>query len=78
MQEEFECEVCKEQVTKTHAKQRFCSYDCREKHRQEETIRKWVEKKPRKSDPDKGARMERSALYNSTGGWLRKFSSVRG
>lgn len=78
MEEEFECEVCKERVRKTNHRQKFCSFECREKHKREEAMRKWVERKPRKPDHDKGGKMERSANYNQTGGWMRKFSNVRG
>jgi len=78
MQEKIECEICKERVKKINARQRFCSDGCREQHKRNEVIRKWVEKKPRKSDPDLSGRIERSAVYNKTGGWARKFSGVRG
>lgn len=70
---QFECEICKELVNRTHHKQRFCSYACREKHKQNEVLRKWLEKKPKKRvNLDTSARMESSAVYNKTGGWMKK------
>ena len=75
---EQECGVCKEQFVKTCKRQLFCSPFCRAKHVQEERIRKWVEKVPRKQDPNLGDRMEAAALYNRTGGWMRKFVALRG
>ena len=78
MQERVECETCKEVVKKTNWNQRFCSYDCSEKHRIKEHFRKWVEKKPRKLDPDRNGRIERARVYHSTGGWMNKFSGYRG
>ena len=79
MYEELECGICKEKVRKMSWNQRFCSPTCTEKHRANEVIRKWVEKKPRKKiDPDTAARMERSATYNKTAGWGNKFTACRG
>lgn len=78
MKEEIECAQCKERVEKKNYRQKFCSEYCKDEYKRKESIRKWVERKPRKPDPNKAARMEMSALYNNTGGWMRKFSTVRG
>lgn len=78
MSEEIECEQCKEKVRKINAKQRFCSPYCSDVYKREEKIRKWVEKKPRKIDPEAAAKMERSALYNKGGGWMKRFTACRG
>lgn len=78
MEGEIECEQCKESVKRTHNKQRFCSPHCTAEYKKNERIRKWVEKKPRVQDIEAAGKMERSANYNKTGGWARKFSSVRG
>ena len=78
MEDSVECEQCKETVPKTNRRQRFCSPYCRSEYEKAEKIRKWVERKPRKSNPDKGAKMEWAALYHKSGGWARKFTAVRG
>lgn len=74
-----ECGLCKESYEKVSHKQIFCSNLCRDKHKGQENVRKWVERKPRPPvDPTLAARLKGACCYGGTNRWDVKFTACRG
>lgn len=71
------CFYCDTVFVKRARNQRFCSLTCQKKHKHDEYVERWINRKPRKRDPNLSAKLEMACLFGQVN-FLNKFNSFRG